>query len=441
MTDSRNPARDLKAFKMFSRYLFLAEERKLILPGWVARNSAIALAFAMLLLSSGCGGGGSSPNPGIPQQGLASPPAPSQINSYIGTTGDIWTSKLDHIQSQINGEDTTLHGILLAGSIIGTFNPSGGFLSLDLTKVPNELTGQTTGFALEIPGEAALVRYGDNSKPLIPLAQANACAIVGGTVTYSYVTIPDGSRPPKWVPATDSTYGTFQVSVDGSNWNISNITQFTLTGQVPADPGTGLPAGFCGIGAAGYAVTASSSAINPPVATVSMGFGQSGFFLEDNGSAQAQPAEVVPSNAIGAGVGAVGVIQPPSPVDTRNLVGGHYLGFYYEPGTAGGGAVTQLASFGCSGSTCAPPPAPTAIVGGVFPNDDPTLPAGQNITVDLGTQDANNNGLYPSATVTVSGVNFPAAAVVGTLQGKYVLFLITEDTINNVPLAIYLFQQ
>jgi hypothetical protein len=119
-------------------------------------------------------------------------------------------------------------------------------------------------------------------------------------------------------------------------------------------------------------------------------------------------------------------------------VGAKYVGFYYEPG---GAPVTQLASFGCSGSSCPTPPTPTATVGGVFPNDDPTQPADQNVTIDLGTQDPQNNGLYPTATVTVSGVSFPAAAVVGILETKYALFLICQDSINNVPLAIYLFQQ
>jgi hypothetical protein len=130
-------------------------------------------------------------------------------------------------------------------------------------------------------------------------------------------------------------------------------------------------------------------------------------------------------------------------LDTGKVVNAKYLGFYYEPDASGGMVPlkTQLASFGCSGSACPMPPSPTAIIGGVFPNDDPTQPADQNVTIDLGTQDPHNNGLYPAATATVSGVSFPAAAVVGDLENKYVLFLLCQDSINNVPLGIYLFQQ
>lgn len=399
----------------------------------------------LILLALGCGGGG-SPNP--PQQGLAPAPPTSQINSYFGTTGDIWSTKINHTADQINGEDTTLHGIQLAGAIIGSFSTVNEYLDVKLTRVPTQLTGQTIGFALEMPGQAGLVRYGNLFQPLVPLAPTNGCTGIGGTATYNYITIPGASSPPSWLPNVNSTYGTFQVATSGSNWNLSNTTQFTLNGGSPTNSSSGLPVGFCGQGTNGYAVTAASNATNPPVATVTMGFGPTGLFLEDNGSAQATPVGVIPSNALGAGVGAIGGIQPSSALNTSSVASMQYLGFYYEPGIAGGGAVTQLASFGCSGSSCPTPPAPTAMIGGVFPNtggtspvDEPNQPAAQNVIIDLGLQDPNNNGLYPSASVSVSGVSLPATAVVVTLQNSYAIFLIAEDTVNNVPLAIYLFQR
>jgi hypothetical protein len=402
----------------------------------------IGLLLCALALGTGCSSGGSQV--ASVQQGLTTPPPPSPINSYIGTTGDVWTSKINHTAAQINGEDITLNGVSLAGAIIGTFNTTGGFQDITLTIVPNQLTGQTIGFALDVPGRMALVRYGDSTFPLIPLAPTDACPTIGGTVSYNFITVPgraSTNESASWLPNTDSTYGTFQVTTTASTWNFAGITQFTLTGASPASPGSGLPPGYCGIGRTGYTVTAASSAMNPPVATVTMGFGPSGFFLEDNGSAQATPVGVVPSNAVGAGVGAIGAIQPSSALDTTNVAGAKYLGFYYEPGISGGTPVTQLASFGCTGSNCPAPPAATAIIGGVFPNDDPTQPPADNVIIDLGTQDPNNNGLYPRVTVTVSGIRFSAAAAVGSLENKYAIFVIAEDTTNNVPLAIYLFQQ
>ncbi len=407
----------------------------------------VGLLLCLLLPGTGCGSGGSQ-NGATTQQGLAPAPPASPINTYFGTTGHIWSTKINNTSNQVNGEDVTQYGIQLAGEIVGKFTEDSGFLDLSLTTVPFELTSQAIGFALEIPGQAGLIRYGDIYYPLIPLAPTNSCTTIGGLVTYDYLTIPGASSNQVWDPTTDSTYGTFQVNTDGATWNFSNTTQFTLAGAAPASPGTGLPSGFCGIGTTGYTVTAASNATSPPVATVTMAFGPSGFFLEDNGSSQETPTGVVPSNAIGAGVGAIGVLQPSSPLNTSEVVGGQYLGFYYQPGISAGGAVTQLASFGCSGSACPMPPSPTAIIGGVFPNtgvtspvDEPNLPASQNVTIDLGTQDPNNNGLYPSAKITISGFTFPAAVVVGSLEQKYAIFLVTEDTLNNAPLAIYLFQQ
>jgi hypothetical protein len=176
------------------------------------------------------------------------------------------------------------------------------------------------------------VRYGDIFQPLIPLAPADACTAIHGTVAYDYITVPGASSPPSWLPDRDTTYGTFQVTTDKNTWTIFDVTQFTLSGSGPENPGSGVPTAFCGIGLAGYAVTAASDQMNPPVATTTMGFGPTGFFLEDNGSAQATPVGVVPSNALGAGVGAIGIVQPSSPVNTSNVAGAQYLGFYYEPG-------------------------------------------------------------------------------------------------------------
>lgn len=400
------------------------------------RKFTTSLILGALLLVTGCGG--SSPqNPSNPQQGLAPAPPPSQINSYFGTTGHLWSTKIDRTNTQINGEDVTQYGVQLSGSIIGSFADIGGYLDLNLTTLPSELTGQPVGFALEIPGGAAMVRYGNPFQQLIPLAPTNGCTSIGGTVTYDYLTVPDAA----WAFATDNAYGTFQVTLNGSAWNFSNVSQAIIGGGIPANPGPGLPAGFCGTGIIGQSVTASASDNNPPVATVTMGFGPTGFFLEDNGSAQATPVGVVPSNALGAGIGAIGVIQPSSALNTADVAGGQYLGFYYEPGLRGGGAVTQIASFGCSGTGCPSPPTLTSFVGGVFPGDDPSQPPAQNVVVDLGTQDPDRNGLYPGVSVTISGVSFPAAAVVGRVQGEYVIFLLAEDTISNVPLAIYLFQK
>src|SRR5271165_1660108 len=90
------------------------------------RVVASGLPVWVLLLTLACGGSQGANN----NQGLDPPPAPSQINSYFGTSGDIWSTKIDHTANQVNAEDRTIHGIQLGGSIIGTFDIVSGFLNV-----------------------------------------------------------------------------------------------------------------------------------------------------------------------------------------------------------------------------------------------------------------------------------------------------------------------
>jgi hypothetical protein len=423
-----------------------ADTEKLTLERWPRTATApsvlrwLPLVLGLLSVTLLCACGGGSHSGSNQAQGLIPPPPAGSINRYFGTDGDLWTATVDHSNDLITGRDITLNQFPLNGSAAGTFVKTAGFLNVTLSPngTPPNLVGQKGGFALEIPGRAALLRFGDVSNLLIPLAPTAVCPAFTGNLAFQYVTLPNST----WAQATDTAYGTFQASATSNNWTISNITQYALAGGPPSNPGTGLPPAYCGLGAEGYVITAPSNASNPPVATVTLGVGPSGFFVEDNGSAQGLPQGVVSSNALGAGVGAIGVLQPSRQLTTASVVGGQYLGYYEEPGAnALGAPVTQLVSFGCSGSGCSVPSSSTAIVGGIFPNDDPTQPPNQDTTLDLGPQDPSNNGLYRTASITVQGVQFPAVAVVGNPEGKFVIFVIAQDTINSVPLLICLFQQ
>jgi hypothetical protein len=398
----------------------------------------------MMLILAGCGGGGQSGNTSS-GQGLVAPPPPSQINKYLGSNGDIWSVSLDHSNNQVTGKDLTKNGLSLHqpyGSAAGTFTSAGGFMKFSLSSVPIPpvMTGDPTvgGFGLDIPGRAAMVRFGDISNSVVPLIPSDSCPTIQGTASYIFVTTPS----PTWMVQADVAYGTFQVSVTDQTWNFGEVSQFTLSGSSPADTATPLPAGYCGLSTTGYSVTAASTSNNPPVATVTMGFGPSGLFVEDNGSQQSSPPGVVPSNALGAGTGAVGVIQPSAPLNTANVVTARYLGFFYEPvaTVSTTSVVTQAVSFGCAGMSCPAPPSSTSIVGGMFPGDDPTQQAKTNLVIDLGAQGATN-GLYPNAQITVSGVSFPAVAVVGNPEGKFVIYALAQDTARSMPAALYLYQQ
>ena len=116
------------------------------------------------------------------------------------------------------------------------------------------------------------------------------------------------------------------------------------------------------------------------------------------------------------------------------------------------------------------------MIGGLFPNDDVTQPPNADISINFGKQDSTVNGLYPSAVVTRPDPNqncvtllaqgstakltpgsnaqgypicsFPAIAVIGNPEGKFVIFLDGLDyTANSIatqigaPMQIYLYQQ
>ncbi len=354
----------------------------------------------MAALIAGCGGGsgGGTPNIKGTVGGLPVPPAPAQANDYTGTAtpGDLWTMHIDHTSNSFTARDTTS----AAAAISGTIGAAAGFLTFSVNNA-------ASGYAREILGRGVLARLGDDTNDLIVLAQtpSGTCLSITGNVGFSFVTVPASS----WSVATDTAFGSLSASTSGSTWNFSRLTQATLSGS-PTNAGATLAPGSC----SNSLITVPPSATVPVTTTVAIG--PSGIFVADKGSGI---------------MGQAGVIQPSFPLNTANVVAAGYLGFWSEPGAA---VRTQIVAFGGGSGTSMP--------GGAFPNDDPTQPHATNMTIDLGAQDAATNGLYRAASVTI-GANppFPAVAVVGNPENKFVIFLIAQDVVSSHPMALYLFQQ
>jgi len=140
----------------------------------------------------------------------------------------------------------------------------------------------------------------------------------------------------------------------------------------------------------------------------------------------------------------------------------------------------NLVSAGNGGTIAAPPSSSTTLFGGEFKNSDPSGASGMtercDVAIDLGQQDSQSNGLFPNATIFIgenyppatdtsvismpcmgsSGLPcafaFPAAAIVGKVNGQFVVFVTTPnlaptlpsdaigDTVQT-PVSIYLFQK
>src|SRR5579872_4768262 len=420
---------------------------------WLVGASG-ALVMAAALLSASCGG---KSNLDLTPSGLPPATEATKLNSYVGTqgtdpsTGDsgaVWQLTINHTTNSFSASDYAAQ--LVPAN--GLFAFDGGFLNFSQTNPSPAF--QADGFAIEIPGRVAFFRPGFNSfnstQNTTTSASSPVAAVPGNClglfdVTFQFVTLPSSA----WTSGKDPAYGSFQVNSvqptsTGSTWNFSSLTEFTLAKA--QSQGTTLPAGICAQSAVGEVVSIPPSITTGNTTTVAVG--PSGFLIMNNGQNTS---------------GAVGLIQPSSAVDTTSLLSANYLGFISEPAIpiplSGVPTANQIAFFGCANSGCKA--SGSSLVGGAFPNDDPTQPANTNITINLGAQNATNNGLFDSATVTIPdptsacmapGIpgtdsqgnptcTLPAVAVSGNPENKFAIFLITQDLVNQSPMVIYLFQE
>ena len=414
------------------------------------RLCSVFFLLALAWLGTSCGG--SSPAASASPQGLPELPSPGPSNSYLGmqSAGDMWQASIDHTSNSFSVTDLNNSS---AGTVLGSIVDQIGFLGLAQTNVSPPF--QPFGFALEIPGRVLLLRPGTNTAPLAALVSAS-CLNINGSVAFQFVTLPDAT----WNAATDAAYGSAQVSVSGTTWNLSSIKQFTLGNS--SDPSSLGTTGTCATNTAGGLVMIAP---NPPSnVSATIGVGPSGFLAADH----------FLSTGSGTMSAAAGVIQPSSSVNVASAVSASYLGFIYEPNVTTGSATcvadcvapTQMAAFTGSVTGCETPPSASGMCGGAFSNDilGNIKQASTDTTVEFGTEDPSNLGLFKSARITipnpagspgtctapgVTGTDsqgnptctLPAIAVVGTPESKFAIFIIAQDTVNNSPMTIFLFQQ
>jgi hypothetical protein len=343
--------------------------------------------------------------------------------------------------------------------VLGTLSTSNGIFNLNATR--GQQNPGPGGYVIEIPGRAALLRPGAAFEPLVPSVAANTCVQLNGPTTFQFISL---GSPAQFDLNPRVAYGSLQAQSGGTDWSFSNVKMFTVDGT--SLPSTSIPAGVCAESLAGSVIsipiTQINSLGNSVSGTMTAAVGPSGFFLMDQG--QGNPLLDGAYAGSAGPYGLVGIIQPASPIDTSSVVGKKYLGFKYNPiNTIDLGIKdTWPLSFGQIAGTG------TTLIGGAFPNDDITQIPATNISIDLGAQDPQNNGLYKSVTVTLpdsyaacsgqpyGGTDasgqptcvFPGVAVVGTAEGKYAIFVVANDkslaTRGYTPLATFdliLYQQ
>lgn len=335
------------------------------------------------------------------------------------------------------------------------------------------------GFAIELANRAGgLIQLA--GQPVAPLVPATQCPNLKTAQSYQFITIPggkidsniNGSVAPFWDPVINTAYGSVDITSDGTNVKFNNIHQYTFpsagVASPPAQPSASLRTGLCGptvlgntIAVPGQIITTNpgTSPNTPPQATI--GIGPTGLLVEDNGTGTGT-SSTASENVLGDGTGAIGLPKPSNAVDTNALRGAQYLGFVYGAGvfnisasSPATGWFSHPVSFGFSTipSSCADvaPNTITTIYGRDVTNDGPSTPpdgsGNCDLAIDLGKQDASNNGLFPSATVwlgasyaanTTGKTPFSAVAIAGQLGGKNAIFLIGFDSVQ--PWVIYLLQ-
>ena len=390
----------------------------------------------------------------------------------------------------------------------GTFTAADtGFLKITENVAPDSsgaITAQnpplTGAWAVEIPGAGGLanllnVEGGSVRAAPVAMAETGLPFFLTHISPFLYVTVP--SEPHSKIPRTMETR---QIVVQGSAINFS--TQPYLIG--PVQQSTSSATGGCSITILGaltaYPLNSFGNTSNLELISIAPSGLLVSYYFQGTGSSSA---------AFGGGTGVIGVAEPSTPVNVSSVIGAQYGGFLYAPlnNVAENYDITVLASaFGddtatsqaCSalqsslaanngqGAGTVPAlPSANSLFGGEFlvstsngNVNDPTGASGSencDVAIDLGQQDSTYNGLFPNATVFIGSdfppysasnpwicsdtgstcaVAFPAAAIVGQVQGQYVIFVVASSTSSpparlpdsfggrpTQPVGIYLFQK
>jgi hypothetical protein len=480
-------------------------------PRFILSTIFFVLSVASALGGSGCGQ--TAPNLTPASAGKVNAyfggPFSSNSNNFSQSI-----STFDHSNGEINASSfvSTIAGRVPSGVLSGTFaSTPTGFTSIteNFATVNAVLTAQnpplTGAWAVEIPGAGALgnllavtMSGGVTSLQAAPVAIAEnaACPNFPNTPSpFLYVTIPGTSA------GTDiADYGGVKISTEGSDVTLN--AQPYLIGPTALTPST--VTGGCSQTYFGPLTAYPLNSFGTPANLELINIGQSGLLVSSYSSSTG-----ISPGAFGGGTGVIGVAEPSSAVDVSAVVGAKYDGFFYAPqnNVPESYDITDLASaFGddaansqaCStlqsslaanngqgANTVAVLPSANSLYGGEFlatagsgAVNDPTGAHGSencDVVIDLGIQDPANNGLFPNATIYISSnyppfsaatpwecpstgaacaVSFPAAAVVGQVQGSYVIFVVASASSTPAaqlpnssgipipqPAGIYLFQR
>ena len=406
--------------------------------------------------------------------GLPTPAAAGPVNTYTGAQSPgQWSLTLDNTSTTFSYQPVTYP----AAATRGNLQVGGGFSSLG-----------TGGLALEVLGQAAVLRPGTSASTRVFAVPQTSCYAVTGKIRFQYIDLFPGTlvnvltnSPGGFDPLG---YGSVVASTDsaGKTWQFENLQgNYLLTTPASLTFGPATFTGTCAASGRQASIAFASSTllanqwgpgqyggsyVSPPSPTDPttqsyVWVGPTGFFAAD----QSIPGQF----EIGASV--AGMIEPASALSTSALAAAQYVGFAYQAPTAISGYTAAAASTAPVGFGQVVAGSGSTLTGGIFPNDAVTGTPNSDTQINLGAENATYNGLYTSVKITVldpsqncanfnaftltgvaSGVNtagyitctFPGVAVAGNPGGNYAIFLSTYNwaaTLGGVPEEFFLFQQ
>jgi hypothetical protein len=429
---------------------------------------------------------------------------PQSVSTFDHSAGKIAVSSF--ITSTVGQVPSPILDGTFVSAPTGFLNITENFATTGSGVITPQNPPVTGAWAVEIPGAGALGNFlsvnttGGGlrlSAAPVAVAENTACPNFQQSAPFLYVTVPNAA-----VLSNRADYGAVGITTQGAA--VTFNAQPYLVGPmtlVPSIVTGGCSTTFFGPLTA-YPLNSFGTLSNVELITL----GQSGILVSSFSSFSASGSS---PGAFGGGTGVIGIAAPSSPVDLSALVGGQYNGFIYAPQNAVSASydITDLASaFGdkaANSQACSPLqsslvanhgqgagpvatlPSANSLYGGEFLTtagsgavNDPTGATGSencDVAIDFGIEDSANSGLFPNATVFIGSnyppfsaanpwncfgtthvcaVSFPAAAVVGKVQGQYVIFVVASAASNPAaklpngqgssiaqPVGIYLFQK
>jgi hypothetical protein len=371
----------------------------------------------------------------------------------------------------------------------------------------------TGAWAVEIPGAGALANLlavsssGVSAAP-VAMAENSACPNFQHSAPFLYVTVPNAA-----IASNSADYGAVGITTQGSAVTLS--AQPYLINPKALTPTPTIVTGGCSDVFYGPLTAYPLNSFANPSNVELIAIGQSGLlvssFIASSGGASpgafgggtgvigvATPSSPVDVSAV-IGAKYNGFIYAPQNSACNSSTIPICVTASYDitvPASAFGDNTansqgcfslkSSLAANNAQGAmSVAALPSANTLYGGEFRTttgsvtvNDPTGANGSencDVAIDLGLEDSANNGLFPNATVfigsnyppfgatnpwncfgttQVCAVSFPAAAVVGQVQGQYVIFVVTSAASKPAaqlpnsqgspipqPVGIYLFQK